>query len=236
MLRTHGNVKDANRQQMDYLFLIISGAVIGVIVAAPIGPVNLICIRRTLAFGPLHGFLSGLGAALGDGIFAIITAFGLTAIAQWIEGYATPLQIVGGVMLLGFGWHTFHADPRCVQDTPPTGKEAGALSFPARVVRDVFSTLALTLTNPATMLGFAALFAGLGSIVDEKASFLAAAVTVGGVTAGSAGWWFLVTTVTAIFHKRIDSTIMRRVNQISGVVVALFGLAVLGHLVMAYLG
>ena len=219
---------------MDYLFLIISGAVIGVIVAAPIGPVNLICIRRTLAFGPLHGFLSGLGAALGDGIFAIITAFGLTAIAQLIEGYSTPLQIVGGVMLLGFGWHTFHADPKCVQDK--LGTQVGELPFFARVVRDVFSTLALTLTNPATMLGFAALFAGLGSIVDEKASFLAAAVTVGGVVAGSAGWWFLITTVTAIFHKRIDSTIMRRVNQISGVVVAAFGLAVLGHLAMVQLG
>jgi threonine/homoserine/homoserine lactone efflux protein len=219
---------------MDYLFLIISGAVIGVIVAAPIGPVNLICIRRTLAFGPLHGFLSGLGAALGDGIFAIITAFGLTAIAQLIEGYSTPLQIVGGVMLLGFGWHTFHADPKCVQDK--LGPQVGELPFFARVVRDVFSTLALTLTNPATMLGFAALFAGLGSIVDEKASFLAAAVTVGGVVAGSAGWWFLITTVTAIFHKRIDSTIMRRVNQISGVVVAAFGLAVLGHLAMVQLG
>ena len=219
---------------MDYLFLIISGAVIGVIVAAPIGPVNLICIRRTLAFGPLHGFLSGLGAALGDGIFAIITAFGLTAIAQLIEGYSTPLQIVGGVMLLGFGWHTFHADPKCVQDK--LGTQVGELPFFARVVRDVFSTLALTLTNPATMLGFAALFAGLGSIVDEKASFLAAAVTVGGVVAGSAGWWFLITTVTAIFHKRIDSTIMRRVNQISGVVVAALGLAVLGHLAMVQLG
>lgn len=219
---------------MDYLFLIVSGAVIGVIVAAPIGPVNLICIRRTLAFGPLHGFLSGLGAALGDGIFAIITAFGLTAIAQLIEGYSTPLQIVGGVMLLGFGWHTFHADPRCVQDK--LGPQVGELPFFARIVRDVFSTLALTLTNPATMLGFAALFAGLGAIVDEKASFLAAAVTVGGVVAGSAGWWFLITTVTAIFHKRIDSTIMRRVNQISGVVVAAFGLAVLGHLAMVQLG
>ena len=214
---------------MDYLFLIISGAVIGVIVAAPIGPVNLICIRRTLAYGSLHGFLSGLGAALGDGIFAIITAFGLTAIAQLIEGYSIPLQIVGGVMLLGFGWHTFHADPTCVQDKMAT--PAGDLPFFARVVRDVFSTLALTLTNPATLLGFAALFAGLGSIVDEKASFLAAAVTVGGVAAGSAGWWFTITTITAIFHKRIDSGIMRRINQISGIAVGLFGVAVLVHLV-----
>jgi threonine/homoserine/homoserine lactone efflux protein len=216
---------------MDYLFLIISGAVIGVIVAAPIGPVNLICIRRTLAYGSLHGFLSGLGAALGDGIFAIISAFSLTAIAQLIEGYSIPLQIIGGVMLLGFGWHTFHADPTCVQDK--LSAPVSDLPFMARVVRDVFSTLALTLTNPATLLGFAALFAGLGSIVDEKASFLAAAVTVGGVAAGSAAWWFTITTITAIFHKRIDSVIMRRINQISGIAVGLFGVAVIVHLVMS---
>jgi putative LysE/RhtB family amino acid efflux pump len=223
---------------MDYLFLIVSGAVIGVIVAAPIGPVNLICIRRTLAYGSLHGFLSGLGAALGDGIFAIITAFGLTAIAQLIEGYSIPLQLVGGVMLLGFGWYTFHADPICVQDPAGGGgaaKETSSSGFLARIVRDVASTLALTLTNPATLLGFAALFAGLGSIVGEKASFLAAAVTVGGVAAGSAAWWFTITTVTAIFHKRIDSAIMHRINQISGIAVGLFGVAVLVHLVVGLL-
>lgn len=214
---------------MDYLFLVITGAVIGVIVAAPIGPVNLICIRRTLAYGSLHGFLSGLGAALGDGIFAVITAFGLTAIAQAIEGYSIALEFIGGILLLGFGWYTFHADPSTARDA--AGAPVPDLTFSARIVRDVVSTLALTLTNPATLLGFAALFAGLGSITGEKVSFLAAAVTVGGVVAGSAGWWFTITTITAIFHKRIDNVIMRHVNRISGAAVGLFGVAVLVHLV-----
>lgn len=218
---------------MDYLLLILSGVVIGVIVAAPIGPVNLICIRRTLAYGSLHGFLSGLGAALGDGVFAIISAFGLTAIAQLIEGYSVALEFLGGILLLGFGWYTYHADPKCARDA--LGAPVRDLPFFARVVRDVVSTFALTITNPATLLGFAALFAGLGSITGEEASFLTAAVTVGGVVAGSAAWWFTVTTITAIFHKRIDDKIMLYINRISGIAVGLFGIAVLVHLAMARL-
>jgi threonine/homoserine/homoserine lactone efflux protein len=216
---------------MDYLFLVISGAVIGVIVAAPIGPVNVICIRRTLAYGSVHGFLSGLGAALGDGVFAVISAFGLTAIAQLIEGYSISLQVIGGVLLLGFGWYTFHADPKCAREnlTAPVRD----LPFFARVVRDVVSTFALTLTNPATLLGFAALFAGLSTITGETTSFAAAAVIVGGVVAGSAGWWFTITTITAIFHKHMDSRIMRHINQISGMIIALFGVGVLTHLAVS---
>ncbi len=99
---------------MDYFLLIGGGFIIGVIVAAPIGPVNLICIRRTFAYGPINGFLSGLGAAIGDGIFATVAAFGLTAVAQLIEGYSTPLRLIGGAMLIGFGIHIFNADvSRC---------------------------------------------------------------------------------------------------------------------------
>ena len=92
---------------MDYFFLIVSGVVIGLAVAVPIGPVNLICIRRTLAFGPLNGFVSGLGAAIGDTVFAIVTGFGLTVIAQLIKGYSSLLELLGGGMLLYFGVHTF---------------------------------------------------------------------------------------------------------------------------------
>src|SRR5258708_2618413 len=95
---------------MYFLFLFGSGIIIGLVVAAPIGPVNLICIRRTLAYGTVNGFFSGLGAALGDGVFAIVTAFGLTAISQLIEGYSTPLRLIGGLMLLGFGIHIFNSD------------------------------------------------------------------------------------------------------------------------------
>src|ERR1700761_9555172 len=92
---------------MYVLLLVSTGIVIGLIVAAPIGPVNLICIRRTLAYGPLNGFMAGLGAAVGDGVFAAVIGFGVTAVAHWIEGYSLYLQVVGGILLLSFGVHTY---------------------------------------------------------------------------------------------------------------------------------
>lgn len=211
---------------MDYALLVLSGLAIGIMVAAPIGPVNLICVRRTLAFGPLNGFLSGLGAALGDTVFAVVTAFGLTAIAQLIKGYFVPLQVVGGLMLIGFGIHTIFAKPR-KRDCDDGNAEKGASTLVGAIV----STFALTITNPATLLGFTALFAGLGSLIGEKPRFVEAAILVGGVTAGSLAWWFIITTIVGLFHKSIDARAMTWINRVMGFAVSAFGLAVIGNLI-----
>src|SRR5215469_13619568 len=96
---------------MNFFLLIFSGVFIGLIAAVPIGPVNLICIRRTLTFGPLNGFMAGLGAALGDGIFATVIGFGLTAVRRWIEHHSGPIQFGGGMLLIIFGLYTYISDP-----------------------------------------------------------------------------------------------------------------------------
>lgn len=177
---------------MNFFILFVAGMVIGFLVAAPIGPVNLICIRRTLAYGPLNGFFSGLGGAAGDGIFAAISAFGLTAISYLIQGYATPLKLVGGIMLIAFGIHNFRAEVTDPQGCPVNLREKGSSTLWTAIA----STFVLTITNPATLIGFAAVFAGLGALAGGEATFFAAAVTVLGVIAGSASWWFAVTTIT----------------------------------------
>ena len=214
---------------VDYALLILSGLAIGIIVAAPIGPVNLICIRRTLAFGPLNGFLSGLGAALGDSVFGIVTAFGLTAIAQLIKGFYIPLQIVGGLMLIGFGVHTIFSKPKKRELDKVKGVDKGASTLVGAIV----STFALTITNPATLFGFAALFAGLGSLIGEKPRFMEAAILVGGVASGSIAWWFTITTIVGLFHKNIDNRAMTWINRAMGIAITLFGIAVLGNLLRA---
>ena len=213
---------------MDFLVLIGSGILIGLILAAPVGPVNLICIRRALQYGPVNGFVSGLGAAMGDGFFAAISAFGVTVVTQLIEGFSTPLQVGGGVLLLAFGLHTYLSQPPASKDCDQTPPREAAL--PSSLVRAMASTFALTVTNPATLFGVAALFASLGGLAGEGASYLDAAIVVGGVMAGSTLWWFTLTAIIGLFHARIDGRVMRIINRASGFAVASFGLGVLVHL------
>jgi len=213
---------------MTYLIIIGSGFFIGLIAAIPVGPVNLLCVRRTLAYDPLHGFVSGLGAVLADAVYASITAFGFTAIAQMIQGHSTTLEIVGGLMLIVFGARTYMAPPNIRLDENCINKEKRTLPL----ARAMASTFALAITNPATMLAFTAMFAGVAGLVGQQASFYAAALLVLGVLAGSTTWWFALTTVAGLFHKRIDDRIMTIINKVSGVVVTIFGLAVFTHLII----
>lgn len=234
------------RDLMEYVVIILTGWVIGLIAAIPIGPVNLICIRRTLQFGSLYGFISGLGAALGDGIFACIAAFSLTAISQLINGYSVPLQLIGGIMVTIIGARMYFAPPpprmadtygplpqgaarlnaQCV---PVNGKNgANGKNGVKSPARGIATTFALTTTNPMTFAGFLAWSTSLGGLSDNP-SFFVAAFWVVGVVLGSTTWWLTLTTVVGKLHAKIDDHVVQVINRVSGVLVMLFGLAVLVH-------
>jgi threonine/homoserine/homoserine lactone efflux protein len=215
---------------MTILYLILSGMVMGLVAAVPIGPVNLICIRRSFAFGPVNGFVSGLGAALGDGLFAAIMGFGLTWIAQMIEGYAPVIELIGGAMMVWMGFRTFGSSP------VSRGVDDRADSEGTNLFRAIVSTFALTVTNPVTLLSFGVMFAGLGGLAGGAGSYNDAGFVVAGVVGGSAGWWLALTTIIGLFHTRIDEKAMRIINRICGVLVMVCGLVVLIHLVLKYAG
>ena len=234
---------------MEYIVLTITCWAVGLIAAIPIGPGNLICIRRTLQCGWRYGFISGLGAALGDGVFACVTAFGLTAIAQLINGYSMPLQIVGGIALLIIGIRTFYAPPPLrINETFGTFPEVasaqgcpgqngaakngfsngGAKNDAKSRARGMASTFALTITNPATLLFFAAWFTSLGGLADEP-TFFQAAFAVLGVLLGSGTWWLTLTFVVGKLHASINDHIVLIINRFSGALVGLFGVLILTH-------
>jgi threonine/homoserine/homoserine lactone efflux protein len=211
---------------MVYFVIIFLGFFIGLIAAIPIGPVNLLVVRRTLAYDPLHGFMSGLGAVLADAVYACITAFGFTALARMIKGHSTTLEIAGGLMLFFFGARMYFAPANIKIDEG----EQESIALP--LLRAVASTFALAVTNPATLFAFTAMFAGAAGVVGQEASFHGAAFLVVGVLSGSTFWWFALTTITGLFHRHIDDRVMRIINKVSGVIITAFGVGVFAHLIL----
>jgi threonine/homoserine/homoserine lactone efflux protein len=207
----------------ELLRTVLTGLIIGFSVAAPVGPIGVLCIRRTLADGRVVGFVSGLGAATADAAYGCVAAFGLTWVSDVLVEQQTWLRLVGGVFLLYLGIKAFLEKP--------AEREAGAASG-SRLSRSVAgayaSTLGLTLTNPTTILSFAAIFAGLG-LVEASEGYLSAMVLVVGVFSGSALWWFLLSGAVGLFRAKLSVGGLRWVNRISGTVIATFGvLAVSG--------
>lgn len=214
---------------MEWLALVGGGLVIGLLVAAPIGPVNLICIRRTLSYGTFNGFLAGLGAALGDGIFAVVAGFGVKAVFDAIQEMGVVLKLASAGILMFYGLRVFiYATPPEIMRNPDGSIQSGSVGDLAAAFG---STFALTITNPATMVGFATSFAAFREIVDFQQSSLATLILVVSVIGGSALWWLVVTSITGIFHQSIAQGTLKRMNQGSGLLIFATGAVLLGYAV-----
>lgn len=215
--------------------LVASGVAIGVAVAAPIGPVNLIVIRRTLRFGWLNGFLSGGGAAAGDAIFAAIAAFGLTAAMDFVIRIETVLQIVGGLFLIGLGLRTWFAHPHFAEeDVPGVPASAGSVQA-AAMAKVIVTTFVLTITNPATMLGFIAIFGGVAGLASAGDDYAHAATVVFSVMVGSILWWVGVSGFVSLFRQSMNDRLLVIVNRVSGGLIVSFGIVVLGRVAAGFL-
>ena len=208
---------------------IIKGLIIGFSIAAPVGPIGVLCIRRTLAEGFLPGLTAGLGAATADAVYGAIAAFGLSAITSFLVGHRLALGIIGGIFLCALGCRIFFSRPSAAAGHV-VAPDAGANPDPADRIHDevvlltgdYVSTFFLTITNPMTILFYVTVFAGAGLAAEPK-GFGPAGMLVAGVFCGSALWWLILSTATSIFRKMITTRVMRAINYVAGIVIAGFG-------------
>lgn len=197
------------------------GLIIGFSVAAPVGPIGVLCIRRTLSQGRLAGFVSGLGAATADASYSAVAAFGLAVIADALVRQQNVIRLVGGLFLCYLGLRFLLAPAASRVTSIPKKRLSGAYA----------STLALTLTNPTTILSFAAIFAGFGVAVThgQRAASLALVV---GVFLGSAAWWLILSLGVGLLRDKVASGLLAWINRLAGVVIGAFGVAALASVLL----
>ncbi|MDZ7626488.1 MAG: LysE family transporter [Ignavibacteriaceae bacterium] len=200
------------------LTFFLKGIAIGFIMAIPIGPIGIMCIRKTLTEGRLSGLIIGLGAATADLFYGCVAVFGLTVISDTLSDQRLWIRIVGGALLFFLGIKTFRAQPK-----DPKLKISGSGRL-----RSYFTVVVLTLTNPLTIFAFIAVFAAFG--LGNGLSFFSAVVLVAGVFIGSCLWFFLLTSGSILFRKKLDLVGLIWVNKIAGILIIISGFIVIGSL------
>jgi len=200
----------------DQVWAFARGFVAGLSIAAPVGPMGVLCLRRTLSEGRWNGLLTGLGVATADLCYGALAALGVTRVAQMLSDQAYWMRWGGGVFLLYLGFQTFRASPATV----------GAPATRAGLWGAYASALLLTLANPVTIFSFVGIFSGLlppGSVVGS------ALVLVAGVFFGSAAWWLALSWAADRLRTRLKPPALGWINRLSGAVITLYGVMALAR-------
>jgi threonine/homoserine/homoserine lactone efflux protein len=200
--------------------LFIKSVAIGLSIAAPVGPIGMLCIQRSLSRGFRSGFATGLGAACADTIYGLLGALGIAGIAATLPALTVALKIGGGAFLMWLAWTIAREMPAVPTVRPDTPR--------ATVARDFLTTFGLTLSNPMTILSFVGVFAALGPLASghgaqENARWLAVPPMVTGVFVGSAAWWLCLSGATTALRRKMPASFMHGVARLSALVIAAFG-------------
>lgn len=208
--------------------LVLTGIAIGVAVAAPIGPINIMCIQRSLKQGFSAGLSTGIGAVLGDGAFAAIAAFSITSVSDILTKYSHWIEVTGGLFLIGLGLRSVFGEASF--KPPPAGLDIlGTTNL-------IGTTFFMTITNPAMVLGFVAFFGSAGGLINLPLNYWGAIALVASVMAGSLLWWVFLAGIMHRFRLKIGANAIATVNRISGCIIALFGAVVLVRVIIAEFG
>lgn len=195
------------------MLLLLKGFVIGFAVAAPVGPVGLLCIRRSIVDGKLVGFVTGLGAAVADALMALVVAFGVTSITAFIVRHTLSFRLLGGAILLVMGIAAMRAHPPQRTTGPLHAPNLGAAFF---------STIALTLANPVTIFSLLGIFTAFGVMLHTE-GWLQPSYLVLGVFLGSTAWWVLLSYFADWFGRKLNTHLLRTINIGVGVLLIIFG-------------
>ena len=203
--------------------LFVRGLVIGLSIAAVVGPMCILCIQRTVSRGQLYGLVSGMGIATADAVYGSIAAFGLTIITSFLVSQQGWIRLIGGLFLVYLGLKAIFTRPA----------ERAAVAKANGFLGAYVSTFLLTLTNPMTILSFAAIFAGIG-VGGTGKSYISASMVVLGVFAGSALWWCVLTGSVSLLRGKFTPQWLQWINRFSGIILALFGAFALFSLIQPH--
>ncbi len=203
----------------------MQGFLFGLAIAAPVGPIGLLCIQRSLNHGRLAGFLSGLGAATADAFYGSLAAFGLSLVIGFLVAQQQWLRLGGGLFIIYLGLRTVLASRLAALPTPVQTNPSNKLNLAAMYG----STLLLTLANPVTILSFTAVFAGFG-LGSTDSTGIEGVILVLGVFTGSALWWLALSSLAGAFRRRLQQGPLQLINLVSGGFLLTFGVALLWQL------
>ncbi|MFO1085113.1 MAG: LysE family transporter [Reyranellaceae bacterium] len=206
----------------DPIALAVEGAVIGFLIAVPVGPAAVLCIRRSITVGAVAGYMTGIGAALGDSVFGAVAAFGLSFVEQFVTDHEGWLLALGGIGLCVMGWTTMRHRPRTVGDPVADDSEHRV----STQFQYASSSFFITVFNPLTVMAFGAAFAGR-NLAGVGASLPDAGLLVAAVFCGALGWWTIICTAAVALRARFTGLGLLWLNRISGAVILTFGVAAL---------
>jgi len=200
------------------MIVFLKGVIIGLSIAAPVGPIGILCVQRTLSFGHASGIIFGLGAASADAVYGAIAAFGLSAISDLLVANQFSIRLIGGAFFVFLGVKIALARPG----------DGGEIKASSGLVRAFISVFGLTLTNPMTILAFAAIFSGLGLVKGNTVNS-SPVLLVAGVFSGSALWWVTLGMSVALFRKKMTHRALTGINRTAGAMIFLFGIMITGR-------
>ncbi len=213
---------------MTYLpnpFIVPVGFIIGILLALPIGPVNLLGLQRAAERGFVGGMAAGLGIMIGDGLLALCAALGVNAISGALRDYRTAIQIIGGLALIIAGAKLYFTKP--VFMSAGDAEKATLKDY----LWDIPETFLLTITNPGAVIGMIAIFGGVSSFV-EVSSYIDAFVMVAAIMGGSFAYWVVVSQQISSFRHLLDEARMGIINRVAGLILVGFGGLLIAEMIL----